>query len=79
MGWAWQEFISTAASAVISSDNVDRKWLLVLVDVLMAVLVCWLCGKATLHFKHPAAGADAQHGSSRAGNNSTSSLEAPLL
>ncbi len=66
VGWAWQEFISDATSAVISTDNVDRKWLLVLIAVLNALIVCYLGGKAVLYFEQKPA-EDAQSNSTGSG------------
>jgi hypothetical protein len=55
VGWAWQVFISTATSAVISTDNIDRKWLLVLVDLLNAAIVCYLGGSLIAYLGRSAA------------------------
>lgn len=51
VGWAWQQFISNCTTSVIASDQVARKWLLVLVDVLTAVVICYLGGFALLYFE----------------------------
>lgn len=51
VGWAWQQFISNCTTSVIASDEVARKWLLVLVDVLTAVFICYTGGIVLLYFE----------------------------
>ena len=84
MGWAWQQFISDATAAIIAHDDIGRQWLLVLVDVITALIVCTISGYVLLFFeidKQPSGKhhSDGSGTGKKTKGNSLESLEAPLL
>lgn len=85
MGWAWQTFISEATAAIVAHNDIQRKWLLVLVDVINAIVVCTISGYVLLYFEKAKPGISSNNGNGGSGSGGDKSgrgsdgLETPLL